>query len=434
MKKYLLLTVGGSCEPIVSSILSIKPNFVYFICSDDSNGAKGSYTVINGEGKPCTDRHRQEQPEDKKLNVLKQTRSLNYEYEIIKIKEFDDLNVCFETCYNLIKKVLKNNDVEIVADYTGGTKSMTAGLATAATNFPEVKLNFMTGARVDLNNVVPGTQTIKISTPLKPFIDKTLENVNLHISNYHYQSAINLLEQILKIPNLENQIHSKITSLKNSLIAFSKWDIFQHQDALTMLNTNRREFVNQVIFLEKTIKSAEALLNNKTDLYDRNNISGYEVLIDLIENANRRADQERFDDAIARMYRSLELFLQIYLLKSKGIDTGNVDLSKTPKTFQKKKENCKYKIQIGLREAYELITMYDNEPLKNIFQEYDKKILNALQKRNFSILAHGFIPLTKEDYNDVKVILEFINNCLKELNVKIEPPKFPKSIKDLSYE
>jgi len=41
MQKILLITVGGSHQPIITSIQELKPDRVVFICSDDSNGSKG---------------------------------------------------------------------------------------------------------------------------------------------------------------------------------------------------------------------------------------------------------------------------------------------------------------------------------------------------------------------------------------------------------
>lgn len=46
MRKVLILTVGGSHEPIVKSIKDTKADYVVFLCSDDLSTTKGSYTQI----------------------------------------------------------------------------------------------------------------------------------------------------------------------------------------------------------------------------------------------------------------------------------------------------------------------------------------------------------------------------------------------------
>jgi len=50
MRKVLLVTVGGSPQPIITAVESLKPNRVIFICS---GGNKGSRSQVIGEGKPC---------------------------------------------------------------------------------------------------------------------------------------------------------------------------------------------------------------------------------------------------------------------------------------------------------------------------------------------------------------------------------------------
>jgi hypothetical protein len=46
---------------------------------------------------------------------------------------------------------------------------------------------------------------------------------------------------------------------------------------------------------------------------------GYEIVEDLLLNAERRAMQDRYDDAVGRLYRALELLVQIRLLQTYDI-------------------------------------------------------------------------------------------------------------------
>ena len=50
------------------------------------------------------------------------------------------------------------------------------------------------------------------------------------------------------------------------------------------------------------------------------------MLASILNNARRREDENKFDDAVARLYRSLELIAQIRLSKEYGIDSSNVDI------------------------------------------------------------------------------------------------------------
>jgi hypothetical protein len=46
----LLITVGGSHQPIATAIRSLEPDRTIFICSD---GSKGSQSQVLRTGKPC---------------------------------------------------------------------------------------------------------------------------------------------------------------------------------------------------------------------------------------------------------------------------------------------------------------------------------------------------------------------------------------------
>jgi hypothetical protein len=50
MPTILLVTVGGSHQPIVTAIKSLEADHTIFICSD---GSRGSISQILGAGTPC---------------------------------------------------------------------------------------------------------------------------------------------------------------------------------------------------------------------------------------------------------------------------------------------------------------------------------------------------------------------------------------------
>ena len=50
--KVLILSVGGSAEPVVKAIKLGKPDHVYFLCS---RGSEGSEKMIAAPGDPCGD-------------------------------------------------------------------------------------------------------------------------------------------------------------------------------------------------------------------------------------------------------------------------------------------------------------------------------------------------------------------------------------------
>ncbi|MFP4134461.1 MAG: hypothetical protein ACLFTJ_09930, partial [Halothece sp.] len=50
MSTVLIITVGGSPQPIVTAIRTLQPDRAIFLCS---TGSKGSLSQVIGEGTPC---------------------------------------------------------------------------------------------------------------------------------------------------------------------------------------------------------------------------------------------------------------------------------------------------------------------------------------------------------------------------------------------
>ncbi|MDD4272340.1 MAG: TIGR02710 family CRISPR-associated CARF protein [Desulfobacter postgatei] len=123
---------------------------------------------------------------------------------------------------------------------------------------------------------------------------------------------------------------------------------------------------------------------------------------DLLKNAQRRESQSRYDDAVGRIYRALELMIQLYLKKEYDILTGDVDLSKLPDTAREKYEVFRAHdsgpIQISLKSSYELLFDLSDKTLQPLYQTNANRIEGILSIRNYSLFAHGFKSISKEQY------------------------------------
>lgn len=92
MPKILLITVGGSHQPIVTTIRSLKPDRVIFLCS---TGSRGSESQVIGQGTPCEVRRGTEVIE-RLPNIPTQAElgeRFQPERDVIKIQEPDDIRM-----------------------------------------------------------------------------------------------------------------------------------------------------------------------------------------------------------------------------------------------------------------------------------------------------------------------------------------------------
>ncbi len=402
--KILILTVGGSCKPLVNAIKIHKPDYIYFVCSSASK------KVVNGEGKPCKERDEEDKP-----SIVSQV-DLNPEcYKIWEVSDPDNFENCYQTIKLLaddLKERFGKKPQQIIANYTGGTKTMSVTLALVALNEETWDLEFNRGPRQDLIKIRGGDVPV-VMNKWAVFMEYQLQIVEYSIKNFYYSEAFNLLTKLLQKPIPSDRVQ-KIQKLCNLCQAFDIWDRFNHEEALTLLEPYAGDYLEHFLALKK--------ITGKV----RN--TGYEPVIDLLNNAERRAIQNRYDDAVARLYRAVEMLAQLHLKNQYNLDSGNIDVNKLPKALQEKYKNFadeKEKLHLPLKRSYELLSDL-GDPLGKLFFEKEKLIMDALTKRNFSILAHGTKPLGENEFYNVKNVLEgFIKSFFEMAKIEVNIPQLP---------
>ena len=125
------------------------------------------------------------------------------------------------------------------------------------------------------------------------------------------------------------------------------------------------------------------------------------LIADIINSAKRRgAIGFRFDDAVGRLYRVMELIAQ-YGLKSHGItDTANVDPMMIDEELRKKwHEYGSEPLKLGLQKSFQLLANKGDK--LGLAYEQDNSLRDLLGRRNNSILAHGLDPVAKDVYEEL---------------------------------
>lgn len=431
MKKVLLVTVGGSPQPIITAVRSLKPDRVIFFCS---GGPRGSHSQVVGEGKPCKIIQKGEVVEawPNLPTHLNLGERFDPERDLVIIDEPDDPSESYGKVTETIRILRKEDEYqEIMADYTGGTKTMSLALGMAAMDY-EVALYLTTRPRDNLNRVEYGEITEMVSTSLIDVDRKIEQFLPVFLSRYNYPAAVSQLENLLKSVQLSTESKKRVRSLLDYCKAFDAWDRFEHSKAWQFLQNCMGEpaLREQGLFLKRVMFSREAV-DEKYKAAAGMRGHGYEILEDLLLNAERRAIQEHYDDAVARLYRALELLVQVRLLKEYEIKTGNVEIKKIPESSREKYEkqfSGVKKIKLPLRQSYELLTEFSGDPLGELYQEHSENIMDKLEIRNQSILAHGFTPVTSEKYREFSdFVIPFIKSgiSLSVPKTKTDPVQFP---------
>ena len=150
------------------------------------------------------------------------------------------------------------------------------------------------------------------------------------------------------------------------------------------------------------------------------------------ERSKRKAADYKYDDAIARLYRSFELIAQIKLLKY-GIVSSDIDVSALLEKnvsqdfidyLEKMREDNK--IRIGLTADFLLLNELGDD-LGKYYMANENKIKNLTQKRNNSILAHGLDSQSKEDFdNFLAIVVDLALKLDKDMKRFLNETEFAK--------
>lgn len=395
-KTALLMTVGTGiggqvatedlAHAILFSIDNSNPDIVIFFGSE-----KSKKTV--------------ESVKEQYLNEFEE--EFDY-FEFIHLEQIDDFKIYFEA---FKRKIQELDGYKIIIDYTSGTKTMTMSAAFASMLYRK-NLYFVGGERED-GVVIRGTEKI-ISQNLYPIYDDLMISKIKELFNTNrFDAGKSLLEDITK---------AKKDTYANLFDAYYYFDNVDYNKANKYFIT--KEFIAEWPELKKQFSlNAKALYHlNKEDSAMR----PFYIPGSLINNARRRAEETKYDDAIARLYRSLELIAQIKL-NEYGIDTSDVELDILNKhgVEQEFKPDFSGKIKLSLVQDYELLNNLGDD-LGEFYIKNKDEFLATISSRNNSILAHGLNSQTEKQYVKFRdLILKFASVLNPEMDVYIHETEFP---------
>lgn len=376
VNKVLVCTVGGSHEPIVTALRNGRPDHVIFVCSgkDPATGRPGSEAQILGTGNIIKTR-----PDDAKLtlpNIPAQAGLPQQQFDVLLVPA-DDLDAAFAAIYTTLRGLRSRfPDANVIADYTGGTKTMSSALVTAALE-SGVELQLVTGSRVDLVKVRDGTQQVAVAEVEGVRLKRAMAPFVAAWVRYAYDEAAAGLASV--VAPRSNRLRARLNRARDLSAAFAAWDRFDHIEAARLLNSYAPIVAAELGVHLGALKTLAA------------------------EPSSRRAAAGRYDDAVARAYRVLEWTAQWILKTRAGLDTADLPAEKTNGLVQPNRDG---KYQAGLFAAWQLVALHTGGADAKFFVVQSRGLLDHLLKRNLSILAHGFRPVGREDWDVMRVWLE----------------------------
>lgn len=349
----------------------------------------------------------------KEIPVLKDYYKNRYGEElnlnVLILKDLNDMDYVFERFKYKINE-FPNSD--IIINYTNGSKKLSAAAIIIARLYGfkiQDKFVIEDTSKLTEFNVVEENTSGSIM-----YIVKKLFN------NYSFIIAKELLEENFNDLNMVEQRFSEIIDL------YSKWDSFDYtyKDYNSLI-----DFFTNLEVLSDNINSLKILSDKNNDLFNSYKIA------DLINNSKRRIEEGKYDDAVIRLYRTLELIAEVELSEKYGIKKNDIhindlkELNIDKKSIQTIIDRLDYKYpkyNISLKSSFFLLQKLYDDVGKHYY--YNKNQYQQLfQKRNISILVHGNYTYNVVEVNQMyELIVSMAKKYDKNIDKYLEATKFPK--------
>ena len=438
--KALILSCGGSPEPLKYCINRFQPDFIYFLCSENSI--------------------------DVALDITEELEIKQDQFAIKNVLNYESLDESFAKSREIIKELQKNYD-DIQIDFTGGTKPMVSGLVLAAVgeecSYTYVgSINEESRDKNGMGIVKNGFEKIKSQKdPYDVYAVMEFEKGMDFFDKYQFSASktnFALASEKLESPDLR-----ELAAFYVSIVEiYSKWDKFENllykskplnsalRDIIYKINSSTNikkylteNFPNFILQIENNLE----FLNLK--IYRKGTMKIDKVkyyLPDLLNNASRRIEEGKYDDAVARLYRAIELIAQIKLAEEKLIDKNSLDNKKFKinmlqlnerfdfdidekicqmPEYREAADNNKKNFGIPLKKSYEILECLNSDFASKYLN--DKDIKNNLNSRNGSILAHGLNAIDKTTaLNLYNQVFSYAKQAFGDIEKYMEMSKFPK--------
>ena len=304
-------------------------------------------------------------------------------WEVLEVPA-DDPDAIFAALLPRLRALARDHaGTRIVGDFTGGTKSMSAGLTLAAIE-AGLALQLVTGERDDLVRVRDLTQVPVALETRRIAVERTRRILAEGWGRFAYQETAEGFSQLRSELKEEGWGRSELSPLTRAWElskAFAAWDRFDHKPAASDLRKYRAVVIGgRTDWHSLALTLAERPQDRWTAL----------ALADLWANAQRCAARGRYDDAIGRWYRLCEGIAQWLLWADFKIATASVPVERLPDDIRAGVEIDNGAAKLGLRRAWELymrlrpeseLAAFAQKPAGDGKNEFDR-LNDNLQRRN----------------------------------------------------
>ncbi|MEM4447731.1 MAG: TIGR02710 family CRISPR-associated CARF protein [Candidatus Jordarchaeales archaeon] len=399
--RVLVATVGTTHEPIVESVKTNDVDLVYLV-----------------HGRPFPGQH--PSPLDVARRVLDYAGAMEKKVVRLEVEDPEDVSLCVEAFKKLVKELADMKAGEVIVNFTGGTKPLSAAaFHVFATRAPfKVVFEYVGGAVRDDRGRVSGRMVVK--KDYKTAVEEVADRVVAYVESYQFYLA---LERSKELPDT-------YTFLKKACTALWLWDSFEHEEAVKIINEIGSEaeallplqalgrIPENVVKLRsignRLVKALKALKDCQNRGAELSTEDGHLAPLEFLANAERRLKTRQYAEAVLRAYRAVEAAVQLRLLENK-VNPWNVNWQQIPNSREVlRKLECE-------ENPPEHLTLWKGLQLLNIINpisqidEVVKNLQFVSNLRNNSKLEHGYASVDEENAKKaVEKAMEIVRMLLGE--------------------
>lgn len=413
--RTVLLSVGGAPAPILAILRKYQPKHVWYFCSA---GSRATADEIHGQLDWHPDR------------------------DFIEVEQFEELGPCYRALREAIPDLLRKWNVpveQVLVDYTGGTKTMSAALTLAATETFQ-RFSYVGGKqreKAGLGITVDGKERfVYQGNPWNELAVREVERARDLWERCQFDASAKIVQAVAeRVP--KRLRFEAIAKLARAMAARHRLD-FRHaaNELNPLLGKLPPLYDGQDDFgLQTFVKSARDLCHAcSQDNADE------AFLRELLDNTLRTAAQGRYEDAAARLYRAMEMQGQIWLAEKTGDLFKNgtcaaARVAEIPDVLTGRHDFCRAQdggggVKLSLEQIFRALATLGHAYAIRIVNDLDgatdgkgqSRWRSATEKRNASILAHGVLPIGDAGFEQMKQLaVEFLGFDLADETNRIPP-------------
>ncbi len=399
----LLINVGGTPNPIALSIEHHRPQKVIFFASKDSR------TEIEDKVRPL---------------VTHRWRDL----EIVTTPDHQDLTRCIEAPSREIPAKLSVLGIDwndLVVDFTGGTKAMSAALVLATIAEP-VEYSYVGGqvrTKEGLGTVLDGSEAVmRSANPWDVLALELKRRMARQFNQARFAEAMHTAEEAAARVSADRSAFFQ--DLRSLFEGYLRWSLFDYSKAVgplrnaisglrrandPSLDRFLRQVEHDVSRLSQIVPAFQALQGGR----EADSAAVRALLVDLVANAVRTVRlANRPDDGVARLYSAIEKLAKAALLERR-IDNSRAAPEQIPESLREDYARRfldpeQGVLRFGLDASYRLLGEL-GDPIGQSYLRRERELAQLLDARNGSLMVHGWSPV-KADLFDrtLSIALEFL--------------------------